>query len=275
MNRRTFTLVELLVVIAIIAILAGILLPTVNSARQKALATECVNNMKQITAGLQDFSSAAQHKNRLPVERYPKNGVPTDDPLKDMTWMEQLVKMGNLPPGASVSSTDVNKLVLSKIFYCPADGNPEVDYNTTSYAINYYLARPSTKKPTEATVNLATIKSPSSLAILFENPKNTTPDSVQKYISACLEDMIDKRAVDDEKNESPLAFMCRHPSDTTNVGYMDGHVAPLSREELYSLVKNGLYGASQGTAYETITKNFYGTNDTRDYNINKRYPADL
>ena len=47
MMRQMFSLIELLITVAVIAILAGLLLPALNSARQKGQAIRCVSNLKQ------------------------------------------------------------------------------------------------------------------------------------------------------------------------------------------------------------------------------------
>lgn len=116
-KKTKFTLIELLIVIAIIAVLAGMLLPALNAAKQKAQAIQCLSNVKQI--GMVVFNYVGDNKEYMLPK---KIRVHPDYDL--YFWQRALVYLGYFNESAVWNAKDVNTELTDfpkGIFKCPSE----------------------------------------------------------------------------------------------------------------------------------------------------------
>lgn len=117
-RKHAFTLIELLVVIAVIAILAGLLLPALASAKSKGQSIACLNNLKQLSISWQLY--AVDHNDILPPNSFVFD-ILSDTPLDNgPSWCT------NLAPWDTTSVGIDNGLLFpynhsAAIYHCPAD----------------------------------------------------------------------------------------------------------------------------------------------------------
>ena len=231
-----FTLIELLVVIAIIAILAAILLPALNSARERGRAASCINNLKQ--NGMAAMQYAVDNNDVLPL-KVQDSWSSTYGSCFANAYLSGALVLGWLNIG---NKTDPGKGYLADFstLLCPSAGevpflpkdntHAEMCHFPGGYAVPYgYQQHPyaddianqatfigTASNATSALLNLKSLRSHSQVMVFAESWRDDVSSSVPYFSKA-----------------NPIWNF--HHNGQMNVLWADGHVNGNTPEGLKSI----------------------------------------
>jgi len=198
-----------MVVIAIIAILASMLLPALNQARQKACGIRCVNNLKQLALAEIEYSD--NYEGWL-TPNYPGR----DENGSSAYYWTNLLYPGLGGSGTSKNIFRANVDPVNSVYFCPVQQPNEVEKGGAtndypSYGLNVSLGGRNKDKP--QSVKMVAIKKPASI-VMFADTQYDATRPLQGF-----------RAL------TGYYFSARHPkgaNGNSNVLWVDGHVSTLN-----------------------------------------------
>ena len=215
--RKMFTLIELLVVIAIIAILASMLLPALNQARDRAKTVSCTGNMKQLgTAHI------------FYADSYDGFIVPWNVDNGRLPWMHNLAKNAGLGASRVLSCPSLADDPDYDFYYLNegwVTDNPFTEKWPLGYKLNMFL-NTSFADWSQRPTKLSQWKRPSSALLNFDNGKTLSGDD--KIVAAWWN--ISTCSGGGASIQQMLTYF--HHGRRMNILLMDGHVSSANDEEI-------------------------------------------
>ena len=215
-RQNGLSLIELLVVISISALLIGILLPSINKARQQSKRVFCLNNLRQMAIAAQTYSTVYDDHYPLAYQ-----SVEIDDTRRYLAWdfntwkdWSQEEPVAHVEPGLLWMGQTIEKIQQCPSFTGAANWfeDPYTGYNYNTS----YIGRDARLDPADS-IKTMQVRSPSNTA-LFGDGEYTS--GANKFMRAPFANPRDADFSDTFRYAGVQGF--RH-LNTTSVSFCDGH----------------------------------------------------